>query len=241
MKEKETKESLSPKHHALLFAWISREVIRRVGEERGEAVIHKAVRKYGEQRGRRMALRVQADGQELSMLNFLTHAEWEGNKEDHIQKTLETAPHFHAQVSKCLWHDTWMENDLLPYGRLYCLEVDQALVSGFNPALILEVNATLSNDHRDCDFVFHNANLTPENLQIMEERRQAVRDTAVMPWDYHLGHLYKTIGEVLLEELGEVGQEAVKAAMQEFAGRFGEEAARIIEGYREEDFNQLLT
>jgi hypothetical protein len=235
------KADFAPKHHALLFAWISREVIRRVGEERGEAVIRKSVRKYGEQRGHRMGLRAQADGQELSMFNFLAYGEWEGKGEEHAQQTLETAPHFHTQISKCPWHDAWVENDLLPYGRFYCLEVDHALVFGFNPALTLEVNATLANDHKDCDFIFHNANLIPENQTLLEERRQTIHDNAVMPWDYHLGHLYKTVGDVVVEELGDIGREAVEAALQEFTGQFGEEAGRIVKAHQGTDFNHLLT
>jgi hypothetical protein len=62
---------------------------------------------------------------------------------------------------------------------------------------------------------------------------------ALMAWDYHIGHLYKTIGEVVIEELGQVGQEAVRVALAEFASCYGEEAAQIVAEYQDTDFSNL--
>jgi hypothetical protein len=239
MTTEELKKSFGAKHHALLFAWMSREVIQRAGAEKGEAVIRKAVRRYGKQRGGRMAMSAQADGQTPSMFNFLVYGEWEGRRGESNRIILETDPDFHVWVKKCPWYDTWVEHDLLPYGRLYCLEVDHALIQGFNPDLNLELNATLSNDERDCDFIYHEANLTPENFKRMEQRRKEVHDKAVMPWDYHLGHLYKTIREEVVDELGEAGEEAINAAMTEFRREFGEDATEIVQSFKETDFDSL--
>jgi hypothetical protein len=239
MTAEELRKTFGAKHHALLFAWMSREVIRRVGAEKGEAAIRKAVQRYGRQRGRRMAMRAQADGQPQSMFDFLVYGEWEASDGDFDRLILETNPHFHIRVARCPWNDTWVENDLLPYGRLYCLEVDGALIQGFNPELTLELNATLPNDQRDCDFIYQEAHLTSENFKRMEQRRQAVHDAAVMPWDYHVGHLYKTIGEEVIDEIGESGKEAITAAMSEFTREFGEEAAEIVKGFGETDFGSL--
>jgi hypothetical protein len=235
----EIKKNFGPKHHALLFAWMNRKVIRRAGEDKGEKVIRKAVRRYGHQRGRRMALRSQADGQPLSMFNFLVFGEWEGNEEDFDRIILETTPHFHVRVKRCPWNETWVEAGVLPYGRLYCLDLDHALIEGFNPELVLELDATLSNHQRDCDFIYQDANLTPENLKRMTQRRKEVHDRAIMPWDYHLGHLFKTISEVVIEELGDLGKEAMQVAMAEFAGEFGEKAAQIVTGFEAVDFDEL--
>ena len=241
MAENDIRKSFSPKHHALLFAWMSREVVQRVGEERGEEVMRKAVSRYGQQRGRRMALRAKANDKDLtlSMFDFQVYGEWESDDGDFGRLILGTDPHFHVSVAKCPWNDTWQENGLVDFGRFYCLEVDHALIEGFNPELKLELNTTLPNDQKDCDFVFHNANLSPENMGLMKMCRAEVHDTAVMPFDYHLGHLYKTVGEVVVNELGEVGKEAITAALKEFAKQFGEEAARIVEGFGDVDFDQL--
>ena len=64
-------------HHAMLFAWISSAVVARVGTGRGEDVVRRGVRRYGEERGHRMALRAQADGEPLTMASYLAYGEWE--------------------------------------------------------------------------------------------------------------------------------------------------------------------
>jgi len=173
------------------------------------------------------------------MFNFLVYGEWEANEEDFDRIILETSPHFHIRVKRCPWNEPWVNADILPHGRLYCLDLDHALIEGFNPELVLELNATLSNHQRDCDFIYQNANLTPENMRQMTQRRQEIHDKVIMPWDYHLGHLFKTIGEVVIEELGGLGKEAMEAAMAEFASEFGEEAAHIVTSFESTDFNKL--
>ena len=241
MSVEDIRKSFSPTHHALLFAWISRAVVQQVGEKKGEDVMRKAVRRYGQQRGTRMALRAQAKDQDLSlnMFDFQVYGEWESDDADFGRLILGTDPHFHVRVAKCPWNDAWGENDLLNFGRIYCLEVDQALIEGFNPKLKLEVNTTLPNDQKDCDFVFHDAYLNTENMGLLEMCRAEIHDTAIMPFDYHLGHLYKTVGEVIIEDLGGAGKEAISAALKEFTDQYGEEAARIVEGFGDVDFDNL--
>ena len=67
-------------HHALLFTSISREVINNIGEKNGEKLIRKAVRKYGQQRGKRMALRAKKNGHDLTVANFVKFS-----SKDHIE------------------------------------------------------------------------------------------------------------------------------------------------------------
>lgn len=240
MSKDEPREQLTATHHAMLFAWISRAVIQRIGEEKGEMVVRKAVRRYGEQRGRRMALRSQANRHALTMTNYMAYGEWEAGKGEMEQKIVEKVPHAKVLVYRCPWHKAWEKNGLIQYGRFYCLEVDEALVRGFNPELRLDVNSTQANAGTHCEFVFHSANLTVMNLLSLAYKK-SIRPgkKALMPWGYHIGHLYKTMGEVVIEELGQTGREAVSAALAEFAQHYGEEAAQIVVSYRDTDFNNL--
>ena len=233
-------DRFSPRQHALLFAWIAKAVFDRVDKERAESVIRQAVRRYGEQRGGRMALRAEANGHALSMLNYLAYGEWQAAPGESIQKVVEKVPHVVAHVHKCPWHQAWQEKDLLAYGRLYCQEVDEALVRGFNPELEIEVCGTKPEGNEYCEFVFHDANLGFFNTLLLGYRR-AVKpaDKSVMPWEYHLGHLYKTIGETVAEELSDLGIEAMEAALQEFTRCFGEDAGEVIRAYSGTDFNRL--
>ncbi|MGD8967868.1 MAG: L-2-amino-thiazoline-4-carboxylic acid hydrolase [Anaerolineae bacterium] len=214
-------------HHALLFAWMARAVIDRVGKERGEAVILEAVRRYGEERGHRMALRAEADGEPLSTANYLAYGEWSANPGETEQTIVEQGADVRMTVQRCPWHAAWAENDLMAYGRLYCLEIDEALVRGFNAALRLDVACTRPNDSKSCEFVFHGVG------------KRVPRHGRVMPWAYHVGHLYKTVGDVMVEEMGPVGREAAREALDPFAQRYGEEAAEVVLAYRDVDFGQL--
>lgn len=221
--------SFTARHHALLFAWLSRAVVERVGAEQGEKVIRKAVRRYGEQRGRRMALRAEADGEPLTMFNYFVYGEWAPAPGDKTrQEMVETVPHARSRVYQCPWHTAWVDHDLLPYGRLYCLEVDEALVRGYNPDLQLDVLSTLSSDGDCCEFLFYEAHLTETPVK-----------GSVMPWDYHLGHLFTTIKEVVVEELGQTGQDAINAGLADFAARYGREAAEAVTAFSGTDFWQL--
>ncbi|RIE05846.1 hypothetical protein SMC7_05445 [Candidatus Cryosericum terrychapinii] len=77
MADAKTGEAFAAEHRAVLFAWVAREAIARMGEEVAVPVIRASVRPYGEQRGHRMALRAQQDGQPLSMASYLSYREWE--------------------------------------------------------------------------------------------------------------------------------------------------------------------
>ena len=240
MPSNKIRATLSPTHHALLFAWIGREVAQRVGEEQGEAIMRKAARRYGEQRGHRMALRAQANGHALTMTHFLAYGEWQAEPGTAASETVERVPHFKYRVTLCPWHNAWQENDLMPFGRFYCMEIDLALVHGFNPDLRLDVNDTLSNEGTYCEFVFYDADLTAAGALTTEDGTPVAEwEARIMPWDYHLGHLFKTAGEVVIEVLGQAGQEAMDAAITGFARRFGDEAAQIVQSYAHVDFDRL--
>ena len=233
--------SFSETHHAVLFALIDRHTIQNVGTKEGEAVIRRAIQQYGNERGKRMAIRARADGQELTMTNYLVYGEWQPSGLTETQSSIEdTYPDVRMRVTICPWNNAWIEYDLLQYGRIYCQEIDDALVKGFNPELTIEMDKTLSNQGQPCEFVYRDASLaSKETLQFIGEQRLKYQKQNTMPWDYHCGHLYKTFNKCLIDEFGATGHKAIRAALDEFVSLFGEEAVRIIQSYQEIDFNQL--
>jgi hypothetical protein len=233
--------SFTPAHHGLLMAWIGRQIFQRVGPVKGEMVLRKAIRRYGEERGRRMALRAHADGKEPTMLNYLIYGECSVSSAEMVQKT-EQNNHNNMRmlVERCPWQATWMEEDLTEYGRLYCQEIDLSLVRGFNPELHLDVLKTQTNDRQPCDFIFHGAPLTVSNsLALMVGQKLNPGKRAILSWEYHVGHLFKAFSDVLTAEFGLTGREAVEAALAEFAARFGEGAAQIVRDFQSTNFISL--
>jgi hypothetical protein len=98
-----TREAFTVEDQALLFAWVAREAIVRMGEEAAAPVIRVAVRLYGEQRGHRMALRAQQDGQPLSMASYLSYREWEVPVGEMQQTGVPWRRDFRVQVGRCCW------------------------------------------------------------------------------------------------------------------------------------------
>jgi hypothetical protein len=239
--ETQTAEEFTPTHHALMMAWISRAVVDAVGEEEGERIIRQAVVRYGNQRGRRMAMRVEANGHPLTVGNYLAYAETRVGKGKMQTKLLERSPHGRTQVFECPWYVAWAENDLMEYGRYFCMEIDRAIVPGFNEDLVLEVNGTLSNGAECCDFLFRDANLTlPKVVGLGWKMAIRPGKSVVMPWTYHVGHLYKTLCEVNTEELGkDQAADIMGAALAAFTDKYGEAAGDKVMAHRDTDFDQL--
>jgi hypothetical protein len=239
----EVSETFSATHHAVLFALISRQVTEHAGKDKGASIIRQGVRWYGEQRGKRMALRARANGHKLTMDNYLTYGEWRTSEREIESEIIETTPNLRNRVTICPWHNAWGDNNLMAHGALYCLEIDKALVRGFNPKLIVEVRDTLSGGGNFCEFVFHNTHDT--KLGFWQEQLSKLRKklkpgiSPLMDWDYHLGHLYKTMREVVIRDLGDSGQTAMSTALSEFATRYGKEAAQTVKSYAATDFNVL--
>jgi len=224
---------LTEKHHAMLFALMAREVIQRFGVENGQTTVRRIVRRYGEQRGYRMALRALRDGRPLTMQTFLVYKEWSSMSGEGVSRSFEESENVHSVVINCPWNNTWLEADLLPYGSLYCMEVDQALVRGFNPSLVIEVKSTLSNNEDRCEFIYHHAvALNPE------DNIHPILDP-IMPWDYHCGHLYFICLEELTEKFGEAGVQAARDALDAFCYCFGNELVERIISYQGQRFDRL--
>ena len=150
-----SESQFTPQHHALLFAWIAQEVIQRAGAARGEAILRAGVRQYGRQRGGRMAQRARHAGEALSMLAYLAYGEWRAaDPAAHQQEILSSSLDYTVHVLTCPWQRAWEEQGLLPYGRFYCLEIDNALAEGFNPFIISEKSSNLKSKYGRTSILF---------------------------------------------------------------------------------------
>jgi len=244
-------ESFTEVHHALLFGWIGRAVIEAAGDEARTMRI--AVIRYGQERGRRMALRARANGHALSMAAYFAYGEWVASPPDALPpgcskwtqqaQWVEEAPHARERserITRCPWFEAWKANGLLAVGQLYCQEIDAALVSGFNPDLAVDVLTTLSSGAAACEFVFHDAALAQAGrLTAGQEPGIQPGQGAAMPWEYHAGHLFATLEKVIVAQLGDAGRAAARAGLAEFARHFGEAAAERVLAYRGVDFERL--
>jgi hypothetical protein len=227
-----------PEHHAVLFACIARETVERFAAG-GEKAVLLGVRQYGEQRGRRMALHAQADGRSNGLVSFLVYGELDFGQTENQFAIVRKRPYLEIQARRCSWYNTWSQRGLLEYGRLYCREIDRAIMRGFNPDFHFETSGNLSEGAACCRFLYHGGSLGIANTlrYILWKRRVGSR--AIKPWDYHLGHLHKTFTGVLSDLFGSAGRQAVASAMEAFAAEYGEEMAQVVRGFENTDFDQL--
>ncbi len=60
-----------------------------------------------------------------------------------------------------------------------------------------------------------------------------------MPWEYHCGHLFKT----MVEEIGKTLEDQVDSIMDKgrktFSSYFSDSHVTVLDGYRDTDFNSL--
>ena len=240
MNKKDARKGFTAESHAMLFAWIAKKAIDNVGENKAAPAIRKAVIRYGEQRGQRMAIRAMANHHALDMLGYIAYGEWKAGQGEMRMLISKEVPNLRVKVPKCSWFTAWQDTGLTQYGKYYCQDIDVAVIHGFNPELKLEVGDIKPEGKLECDMLFHNARLGPsETLTMLIRKVFKPGRTAVMPWDYHTGHIYKTMKEVLVKELGAMGEEVVNRAMAEFSNRYGADAAQIVKEYQDVDFDVL--
>ena len=235
MHDTKTREAFTAEHHALLFAWIAQEAIVRMGKDMAVPVLRAAVRLHGEQRGHRMALRAQQDGQPLSMASYLSYREWEVPAGEMQQMGVPWRGDLRVQVRRCCWATTWQQEGLTEYGKYYCQEIDEAVVRGFNPDLVVDVKGTRTNGSRSCQLVYHGA----FDGTLVHEEAQRDQEKRVLPWSYHTAHLYSAVSAVLQRELGPAGVAASRAALETFAERFGAPMADSLVADAGADFDVL--
>ena len=229
---------LGLEHHAMLFAWIAREAVGRFGAG-GEGAILNGVRTYGEQRGRRMRLRAQADGHPNNLIGYLLYGELNFADAENAFAFVHRRPYLKVQADRCSWNTIWTERDVLAYGRLYCQEIDTAILRGYNSDFDFEVEGTMTGGAPCCTFHYRSEGLGIRNLLRYAIGKRRVGSRAIQPWDYHAGHLYKTLRDTLGAEFGETGEQAVAAALQTFGQAYGEEMAQAVRSFEDTDFNQI--
>ncbi len=232
-------EPFRVEHHALLFAWFARAIILEAGPERGEELLSTAVRLYGNQRGKRMAMRAAANGHRRIFWNYLVYQEWEAPAGQVRKKINVLSPHLNARFVLCPWVEIWRENNLMEFGRHMCRGVDAALFQGFNPDIVMELRSNRADGAPFCDFHFPKEKLSLISAVTSLIRRKMLHKNIVMPWEYHTGHVFKAMSDVIARGLGNQGMAVIQSTLDTFEERFGAEARKTLTTYQYVDFDKI--
>ena len=216
-------------HHAVMFALLSKNIIEQFNENGKEAIL-KAMTKYGNERGARMAQNALKNGDELTVMTNQAYGEWKPDYEGQmVFGRLRTEPTLQTFISKCAWCEAWKKHDLLEYGKYYCVNIDNAVFQGFRSDFVCTpLTESLSFGGDRCDFDWGEP-LTEEEVVKLDEKKKELGTTCMKDFNYHTAHLLHSISNTLLEELGENAQDAIDKAKREFADKFGNEYLEVLE------------
>ena len=138
-------------HLMHLLAAIAREAEAAFGTE-GLEMVERAVARFGEERGRRIAQTAKEAGKPLTLMNFFLHSDLVTTGHEVVPELVDGE--FHVRVNKCSLADRINELGLEKYGKHYCLPIDIAILKGYNPKLQLELKAQMTLDADHCHFVY---------------------------------------------------------------------------------------
>jgi hypothetical protein len=205
--------------HAVLLALMIRQAESVRGAE-GRAAAVRGVKYYGRERGMRAAMRCIADGKPLSMGNYILYGEWDDPKGASKTETAAFEPNYRTRVTTCGWCETWKQYGLLAYGRVYCDNVDENLVFGFNPALTLKMDKILSHGDEYCLFDWIGCEF--EDAEEVSKKRKNLVPHVTRDFLYHCGHALSTFRREMCFVLGILaGEEITSQALFEYRKIFG--------------------
>ncbi len=136
---------------AQLFASVAKSVMERLGPEEGAALLREAVDYFGEQRGRRIAERVKAEGRPLTFKNWLIHTDIDTNANFQNVPDIDGGD-LVARVSDCTFFNAAEEWGLGEYARIYCEHADFAILRGYNPDIKLVLGTRQETGSGECVF-----------------------------------------------------------------------------------------
>ncbi|MDO4476018.1 MAG: L-2-amino-thiazoline-4-carboxylic acid hydrolase [Lachnospiraceae bacterium] len=215
------------RNHAFVYGVIAQEILAAC--EGAPEILEKAIRTYGLQRGSRMGQTAEQFGDPRTMQMYLAYGEWAPAPGEMDVRVPEETPSAVWNVHRCPWHQEWEEKGMLEAGRYYCQFVDRELVHGFNPELELGTGTTQTNGDEFCYFKWTGADMTPEHKEENAAVAAKVGTVRLKTWAYHMGHIYKTMKEILTQEAGaEMVAQVYAKADARIAESLGQETVELM-------------
>lgn len=213
--------------HAFLYGVIAQEIVKAC--DASAEILENAIKTYGLQRGSRMGQTADLYGEERTMQTYMAFGEWAPAPGEMDIAIPVERPSVVWNVKKCPWSQEWAEQGMLDVGQLYCKYVDRELVHGFNPDLDLGIGTTQTAGDEFCYFKWNGADMSPEHKAENAAIAQKVGTVRLKTWAYHMGHIYKTMGQVLEQHTDAATRAKVFAAVDDrIAARYGQETVELM-------------
>lgn len=227
-------------NHAVLFGLVAKYSEEALGNK-GLETCGQGVILMGRERGLRSAKRCMANGDELTVKNYLCYAELLDSEGWNKVEIEAYSPAYQTSTVRCGWYDTWQKYGLEKYSSVYCSVIDKNIVYGFNPQLQLEMDKLLANGNDCCAFKWINCSLgDAAELDAIMEKRTRLLSSITKNYLYAIGHLLSALHRVLCLEHGLiVGDAIIDNALEEYANIFSKEKADSIREEAKKNFMLL--
>jgi hypothetical protein len=188
---------LKIENQAMMFAFLSRAAIEAKGEE-GRAAIQDGMIRYGRERGARMAERARKAGDPVDLWTNQAYGEWKPDYAGQMEfGMLRSEPTYQTYIAKCAWCEAWKKNDILEFGREYCVNVDAAVYEGFGcGAVCTPISTSMSWGGDRCDFDWGKP-LSTEEVKMVSDKKAELGTSAMRDFNFHTAHIYCSVADEL--------------------------------------------
>ncbi|MBR0139690.1 MAG: L-2-amino-thiazoline-4-carboxylic acid hydrolase [Firmicutes bacterium] len=224
---------LSEVHHANILTAFYNGLTEALGEAQGRAAFLMAERAYGERRGRRMALRALRDGNPPDFTSYFAYGELLTTPGGYDGSYEASEGLIHETQWKCPWASAFKDCGSMDCAKLYCREIDAAVVRGFNPLLDYRYGGNM-HENGTCVFYFRSPEINEKTLETCSERLKGrAPEKKDMTW--HSGDVYqmfcRIVSQICPETLGKI-KEDIKQ-------RLGSEAFELLEELKNNDYDSI--
>jgi len=227
---------LKIENQAMMFAFLSRAAIEAKGEA-GRDAIQKGMIRYGRERGARMAARARANGDPVDLWTNQAYGEWKPDYAGQMEfGMLRSEPTYRTYIAKCAWCEAWKKNNMLEYGREYCVHVDAAVYDGFGcGAVCTPVSTAMSWGGERCDFDWGKP-LSEEELGMVKAKKAELGTSAMRDFNYHTAHIYCSVSDEIRKAFPDESKEIIDRAVADYIGLFGQEAFDCLAEFSPDEF-----
>lgn len=186
------------------------------------------------ERGLRSAKRCIANGDALTINNYLCYAELLDSEGWNKVEISSYTPMYQTRTVRCGWYDTWNKYGFEKYSPIYCAGIDKNILYGFNPQLQLEMDKALADGDDCCS----NCKFDDKaELESIMNKRARLLPNITKGFLYQAGHLLSIMQRTICLEYGLIaGNTIIDNALEAYARVFSKEKADLIRAEAKKNF-----
>lgn len=136
---------------ALLYYHLTKAMMEDFGDSAKET-INKAIKEFGLERGRNIAEKVKAAGEELTIDNLDKYYDMPIAAGWGPEPKYDESGRKHSCTKSCTFADLWLSKNWDEIGKIYC-EVDPAIRLGYNPDIIYTPTKNILDGDSCCESI----------------------------------------------------------------------------------------